>query len=118
MLGAIAGDVIGAAYDGTGLKSKEFPLFTPQSHFTDDTVMTVAVAYAILNKVDYVTAFKTFGQKYPDAGYGWYFWIWLNTPTVYPYNIGATGPRCASAPSALRTTRKQLCSGKPNTAPK
>jgi len=70
MLGAIAGDVIGSVFEGDHIKSTEFPLFNRYSTFTDDTVLTVAVAYSILKGVDYTTSLKTFGKKYPYAGYG------------------------------------------------
>jgi ADP-ribosylglycohydrolase len=48
MLGAIAGDIIGSVFEGSGLKVKEFPLLSPKNVYTDDTVLTVAVAAAIL----------------------------------------------------------------------
>jgi ADP-ribosylglycohydrolase len=48
MLGAIAGDIIGSRFERSPIKTKDFPLFTAQNHFTDDTVLTVAVAEAIL----------------------------------------------------------------------
>ena len=63
MLGAIAGDVIGSVYEQDQIKSVEFPLFSSRSTFTDDTVMTVAVAYAILHGIDYGTSLKIFGWQ-------------------------------------------------------
>lgn len=98
MIGAIAGDVIGSFYDANPIKTKEFRLFTQESQFTDDTVMTVAVAYSLLHEVDYVTSFKTFGRKYPAAGYGWYFYLWLNLPTAYPYNSYGNGSAMRVSP--------------------
>ena len=68
MLGAIAGDVIGSVFERFPVKSKDFPLFTPDSIFTDDTVLTVAIAWSILNKTDYTRSLKMFGRKYPRAG--------------------------------------------------
>ncbi|MDD3081555.1 MAG: ADP-ribosylglycohydrolase family protein, partial [Desulfobacterales bacterium] len=65
MLGAIAGDVIGSVFEHQPLKSKDFPLFSPQSRFTDDTVLTVATAFAILNGMDYGQAYKRFARMYP-----------------------------------------------------
>lgn len=52
MLGAIAGDVIGSVHEGAGTKTKDFPLFTPDSTFTDDTVLTIAVADCLLHRRD------------------------------------------------------------------
>lgn len=51
MIGAIAGDIIGSVYEANPIKSTSFPLFSPHSRFTDDTVLTVAVAFSILNNV-------------------------------------------------------------------
>ena len=77
MIGAIAGDIIGSVYEGYGIKTKEFPLFDPRCRFTDDTVLTVAVAQGILNNVDYSLTVKEIGRKYPNAGYGGTFIQWL-----------------------------------------
>lgn len=77
MLGAIAGDIIGSVYEARPIKTTDFPLFSPRSEFTDDTVLTVAVAHAILQDGDYTTALKTFGRKYPGAGYGGSFYHWI-----------------------------------------
>src|SRR5205085_8921442 len=57
MLGAIAGDVIGSVHEGARTKTKDFPLFTPGSRFTDDTVLTIAVAECLLRGRDYVDMF-------------------------------------------------------------
>jgi ADP-ribosylglycohydrolase len=68
MLSAIAGDVIGSFYEHHPTKSMLFPLFHDRSRFTDDSVMTVAVAHAILENGDYGVSMKNFGRKYPNAG--------------------------------------------------
>ena len=70
MLGAIAGDIIGSPYEGRPIKTTDFPLFASRSVFTDDTVLTVAVADSILHGTDYATSLKIYGRKYPGAGYG------------------------------------------------
>lgn len=98
MLGAIAGDVIGSIYEGRPIKSIEFPLFSPRSTFTDDTVLTVAVAYAILNQVDYTTALKEFGRSYPHAGYGATFFQWIHSPSREPYNSWGNGSAMRVSP--------------------
>jgi hypothetical protein len=69
MLGAIVGDIIGSSYEFEGLKSTTFPLFTSSSRFTDDTVLTVAVADCLLHDRDYAKTFKEYGERYPLAGY-------------------------------------------------
>jgi len=69
MLGAIAGDIIGSVYEHRSIKTTEFPLFQPKCVFTDDTVLTVALADSILNNVAYVKKLKEYYKLYPDAGY-------------------------------------------------
>jgi ADP-ribosylglycohydrolase len=98
MLGAIAGDVIGSVYEAHPIKYTDFPLFGRHSHFTDDTVLTVAAAYSILEKVDYATAFKIFGRRYPGAGYGSSFYQWLFQPEGRPYNSWGNGSAMRVSP--------------------
>ena len=70
MFGAIAGDVIGSVHEFDAPKTTEFELFVPESRFTDDTVLAVAVADCLLHGLDYVDAFHAYGAAYPSAGYG------------------------------------------------
>jgi ADP-ribosylglycohydrolase len=98
MIGAIAGDIIGSVYEFGRTKSKEFPLFGPDSHFTDDTVMTVAIAQAILTDGDYRKAVLDFGRRYPDAGYGGFFNSWLRSPDPKPYNSWGNGSAMRVSP--------------------
>ena len=98
MLGAIAGDIIGSVYEAHPIKVADFPLFQPHSTFTDDTVLTVATAYSILEKVDYAKAFKLFGQKYPHAGYGASFYQWIFSPSSKPYNSWGNGSAMRVSP--------------------
>ncbi|MGA3207990.1 MAG: ADP-ribosylglycohydrolase family protein [Syntrophales bacterium] len=98
MLGAIAGDVIGSVYEAYPIMYTDFPLFGRHSHFTDDTVLTVAAAYSILEKVDYATAFKTFGRRYPGAGYGSSFYEWIFSPDGRPYNSWGNGSAMRVSP--------------------
>jgi ADP-ribosylglycohydrolase len=98
LLGSIAGDVIGSVFEARPIKTKEFPLFTTRSTFTDDTVMTAAIAHAILRGVDYVTAVKTFGRKYPDAGYGGFFYNWIMSAESSPYNSWGNGSAMRVSP--------------------
>ena len=70
MLGAIIGDVVGSVYEWNNIKTKDFPLFRKDCFFTDDTVMTCAVAEAIMNggqKVDFIDAMKKYGRMYPTS---------------------------------------------------
>jgi ADP-ribosylglycohydrolase len=66
MIGAISGDIIGSAFEGHGIKSTRFPLFTRHSRFTDDTVLTVASAESILRNIDCSTALKAYGRDNPS----------------------------------------------------
>ena len=77
MLGAIAGDVIGSVYEQLPVRSTEFPLFPRRVRFTDDTVLTIATAEAILTGGDYRQAYLDWGRRYPAAGYGPGFKRWL-----------------------------------------
>jgi ADP-ribosylglycohydrolase len=101
MLGAIAGDVIGSVFEASPIKSKDFPLFQPASTFTDDTVLTVAVAHAILTGADYAAALKTFGRRYPHAGYGGTFYRWLHAADSRPYNSWGNGSAMRVSPVGL-----------------
>lgn len=102
MYGAILGDIIGSPYEfDQGKKSKVFPLFSKHSAFTDDTVMTIAVADAFLNislemdiaeiKKVIVRSMQKFGKMYPYAGYGGMFRRWLKWDEPQPYGSFGNG---------------------------
>jgi ADP-ribosylglycohydrolase len=101
MLGAIIGDIIGSSYEFEGEKSTTFPLFTPASRFTDDTVLTVAVADSILHDRDYAKTFKEYGRRYPGAGYGGMFLNWLRSADSKPYNSYGNGSAMRVSPTAF-----------------
>ena len=98
MLGAIAGDIIGSVYEHQPLKSKDFALFGPESRFTDDSVLTVAVARAILGDGDYRTALWRTGRDYPGAGYGGTFIRWLSSTDPRPYGSWGNGAAMRVSP--------------------
>jgi ADP-ribosylglycohydrolase len=98
MLGAIAGDIIGSIYEATPIKSTDFPLFQKYNQFTDDTVMIIAIANAILEKTEYAPSLKSFGMKYPDAGYGGRFLTWIYQEKVMPYNSWGNGAAMRVSP--------------------
>ena len=100
MIGAIAGDVIGSVHELGGIKSVEFPLFHPHCRFTDDTVLTIATAYAILRGTPYQTAYRDFGRQHPDAGYGGTFYRWLMMADPRPYNSWGNGSAMRVSPVA------------------
>ena len=76
MLGAIAGDIIGSIYEWNNIKTKEFPLFGEGCRFTDDSVLSIALADTMLNDVPYVHNLKAYFHRYPNAGYGGNFHLW------------------------------------------
>jgi hypothetical protein len=98
MIGAIAGDIIGSVYEFDPIKTKDFPLFSPLCSFTDDTVLTVAIADAILNGRSYLEAVREIGRRYPDAGYGGFFFRWLHSEDSRPYNSWGNGSAMRVSP--------------------
>jgi ADP-ribosylglycohydrolase len=98
MIGAIAGDIIGSVHEFGATKTKKFPLFVEGSVFTDDSVMTVAIAQAILTDGDYQKAVRDFGRRYPHAGYGGFFRGWLDSADPKPYNSWGNGSAMRVSP--------------------
>ena len=115
MLGAIIGDIVGSVYEWNNIKTKDFPLFTDRCSFTDDTVMTIAVADAIMqgekethgSGIDsygsvyvapdiFIDSMKKWGRRYPNSGYGGRFGSWVHSDDREPYNSWGNG-------SAMRT---------------
>lgn len=125
MYGAILGDIIGSPYEfDRGSKTKEFPLFSEESEFTDDTVMTVAVAASFLDmdfaEDDDVTRdrlvyyLRDWGKRYPNAGYGIRFGQWLRSYPPRPYGSFGNGSAMRVAPIGwlfddLPMTRAMAC---------
>ena len=101
MIGAMIGDIVGSVYEWNNIKTKEFPLFRDGCFFTDDTVMTVAVAEALMNggeKDDFIDAMKKYGRMYPDAGYGGRFGAWLFSDSREPYGSWGNGSAMRVSP--------------------
>lgn len=98
LLGAIAGDVIGSVYEYNSQKREDFELLTPASAYTDDTVLTVAVADAILRGGDYRGVILEYARRYPDADYGGGFQSWLRSPDPQPYNSFGNGSAMRVSP--------------------
>jgi ADP-ribosyl-[dinitrogen reductase] hydrolase len=98
VLGAIAGDVIGSVYEYYPMKDYDFQLFQKHSTFTDDTVLTVAVAHAILRGEDYGKSLKAFGRSFPGYGYGTMFNVWLHREESEPYYSWGNGSAMRVSP--------------------
>lgn len=101
MIGAIAGDIIGSVYEANPIKTKEFPLFHPLCRFTDDTVLTLAVAKALMEDRDYARCLRELGRLYPRAGYGGAFYRWLNSSNPRPYGSWGNGSAMRVSPVGL-----------------
>ena len=103
MYGAIWGDIVGSPFefDSNNCKSKDFEFLTDDSHFTDDTVMTVAVADALMNvdeeadddtiRKSLVQSMQTIGRHYPGCGYGGRFHKWVFSRDPKPYGSYGNG---------------------------
>ena len=96
MLGAIIGDVVGSRFEFNNIKTKKFDLVTDGSKFTDDSVMTVAVADVLINgnpknKDEVIDTLKKWGRRYPHAGYGGHFYHWVLGNAREPYNSCGNG---------------------------
>ena len=111
MYGAILGDIVGSPYefDCNNYKAKDFPLFSRRSDFTDDTVMTLAVARALLYtreqkdatiKAALVREMQQLGRAYPDRGYGTHFGGWLYEDDPQPYHSYGNGSAMRVSPAA------------------
>lgn len=102
MIGAIAGDIIGSIFERSraGAFPDDAPLFARRSRFTDDTVLTVALADAILSGRSFTTLLKEYGRAYPDAGYGGTFKRWMYSDNAAPYGSWGNGSAMRVSPVA------------------
>ncbi len=104
IIGAICGDIIGSTRENNPIKTKDFELFTPKSKFTDDTILTLAVARWLcedkgsLNVL--VKNLQMFGNRYPYGGYGGNFHQWLSQENPKPYGSWANGSAMRVSPCA------------------
>lgn len=102
MLGAIIGDIVGSRFEWDNIKTKEFDFFTEGCFVTDDSIMTLAIAKAILDcNGDYanlgklaVKYMQEIGRPYPDCGYGGMFREWMYSDNPKPYNSFGNGAAC------------------------
>jgi ADP-ribosylglycohydrolase len=110
MIGAITGDIVGSVYEFDNIKTKEFELFKNDCEFTDDSVLTVAVAEALLKckpfdenvfKEILVDTFHKYGEMYPDVGYGGHYLYWVEHKNKEPYNSCGNGSAMRVSPVGL-----------------
>jgi ADP-ribosylglycohydrolase len=98
IIGAIAGDIIGSIYEWENYKSTDFPLFSPTSRFTDDSVLTMAVADCILNQKPFRETLAAYGREYADVGFGKVFKVWMQSPDLLPYGSIGNGSAMRISP--------------------
>lgn len=101
MKGALAGDIIGSFYEEFPVKRETFDLLNEVSTFTDGAVLTVATADALLNNFPYAEAYRKWGNRYPQAGYGIRFRHWLSNKEAGPYPSWGNGAAMRVAPIAM-----------------
>jgi len=99
MIGALVGDIVGSVYEWNNIKTKEFELFSPDCFFTDDSVLTVALADTILTGTPYRENLVEYTRRYPDRGYGGRFMAWAMAGGGHPYNSWGNGAAMRIAPA-------------------
>ena len=100
MLGAIVGDIVGSVYEFDNHRSKDFPLFREDSKFTDDTILTIATADALLHhEWDFAGKYREYGRNYPSS-YGNSFLSWIHDDNAGPYNSFGNGSAMRVSPVA------------------
>jgi ADP-ribosylglycohydrolase len=98
MIGAISGDIIGSVYEWENIKTKQFDLFSPDCFFTDDTVLSVALAESILTGTDYAPLMRAYYWRYSEAAYGARFRGWAESREAQPYNSWGNGAAMRISP--------------------
>ena len=106
MLGAIVGDIIGSRFEGRKPDSLDFELFTEESCFSDDTVLTLAVAKWLLDDPNHthggiIKSLRTVGWHHLGAGYGQMFYCWLRGSNPQPYGAWSNGSAMRVSPVGL-----------------
>ena len=99
MLGSIIGDIIGSTYEFNNAGRYDFDPFPPGSDFTDDTVLTVAVADAILHERPFGEVIHEYASGYPNRGYGGRFRNWIHMEVPRPYNSFGNGSAMRVSPA-------------------
>ena len=101
MLGAIIGDIAGSIYEGYSIKTKDFPFFGNACRLTDDSVCTIAVADTLLHDLPPAETMQKWCRRYPGAGYGGNFSMWIYTDPPEPYNSYGNGAAMRVSPAAF-----------------
>ena len=110
MLGAIVGDIVGSVHEFAAPKHTNFPWLIDNSTFTDDSVLTLAVADCVMSGASYVDKLHEYTRKYPGRGYGAGFFAWVQAGSREPYNSWGNGSamRVSSVGFAFRSLEQTL----------
>lgn len=102
MLGAIVGDIIGSRYEFNNTRDFDFPLFSDGCSYTDDTICTVAIGYALMEGISYEESLRSWCSMFPHpmGGYGGSFAQWVNSNNPQPYNSFGNGSAMRVSPVA------------------
>lgn len=100
MIGAIIGDIVGSPYEFHNINVKNFPLFSHASRFTDDTVLTIALADCIMNEKDWIDTIHEYFERYIKCGFGGQFISWATNKCRDPYNSWGNGSAMRVSPIA------------------
>lgn len=120
MLGSVIGDIVGSRFEFNPTKNKQFKLFTKDSRFTDDTILTTATLDAIVNKKSYGECYYVWGNLFPGGGYGGKFRAWLMQPSItdiHPYDSYGNGSAMRVSPIGyLYNTMEEVLAEATNSA--
>lgn len=98
LYGALGGDILGSVYEKDNVTTKENIFFQAASRLTDDSIMTLATADALMSHISYEKAYQRWGNRYPNAGYGGKFYYWLQADEPKPYNSWGNGSAMRVSP--------------------
>lgn len=102
MIGAIIGDIVGSRFEFNNTDDLNFELFTDECNFTDDSICTLAIAYALVSGISYEESLRFWCSSYPNpmGAYGGSFARWLASSNPKPYNSFGNGSAMRVSPVA------------------
>jgi ADP-ribosylglycohydrolase len=112
------GDIVGSVYEWNNIKTTEFELFSLKCFFTDDSILTIALADAILNDRNYADVMREYYHRYPNGGYGGMFHQWARNPNSPAYNSWGNGAAMRISPVGYAFDSLDEVLKKPSNIPK